>query len=128
MNDPIELLEAELSAMRPRDLSAGLTDELVAICTQRNATNVPTNTRSGMGILPMSTRAGSPSHNWSDRALMFAMSMGALAACVVISLLMLQASHIPPAASQVVIAQADELPVRAYAIARASSAWGDDIN
>ncbi len=104
MNDRIEHLEAELSAMRPRKASARLVDELSAVVSE-----------------PIG-------RSWSDRVLVFAMSVGALAACIIIGLLMFEPTYSPPAPGQSMTARAVEQPDHAYVCARASRTWSDVIN
>jgi hypothetical protein len=104
MNERIDRLEAELSAMRPRDLSPHLAGTIAAaLCEPAR-------------------------RSWSDRILVFAVSAGALAACVIVSLLMIDLKHVPPEPVNVFTARDVNMPAHTYAFARASSAWGDDIN
>ena len=104
MNERMEELEAELSAMRPRNVSPRLAGELSAAM------------REPVG----------PS--WSDRVLVFAMGVGALAACVIIALLILEPKYVPSAPGQTTTVRAAEFPDQAYAFTRASSVWRDGIN
>jgi hypothetical protein len=104
VNEQIEQLEAELSAMRPRNASARLVDRLSAAVSERIG------------------------RSWSDRVLVFAMSVGALAACIIISLLISEPTYVPPAPGKAITVRAAGLPDHAYAFARASSVWRDGIN
>ncbi len=103
MNERMEQLEAELSAMRPRSVSPGLVGELSAAL------------RAPRG------------RSWSDRVLVFAMGVGALAACIILALLILEPKYVPPAAGPAIAARAAR-PDHTYAFARASSVWRDVVN
>jgi len=81
-------LEAELAAMRPREM----TDELI----ERIDAGLGASTADSQRLMPQmrgrdalatnASRAGS-GRQWADRLLMSAMSAGAIAACVIVTIL-----------------------------------------
>ncbi len=104
MNEQTNQLETELSAMRPRRVSSRLAGELCAV---------------------VSEPAG---QSWSDRVLVFAMGVGALAACVILALLAFEPKYAPPASGNTMTVRGAKLPDHAYAFARTSRLWNDVVN
>jgi hypothetical protein len=101
-------LEAELSAMRPRALPAGLAARIVASAADRAGSPTP-------------QRAG----RWSDRCLRIALGIGAAAACVIVGTVMTDpGGGLPPPAAVVSVQSGvpragDSLA----AFARADAGW-----
>ncbi len=104
MNDRQERLEAELSAMRLRPASPQLAGALSAALREPGGRSA------------------------SDRGLIFAMGVGALAACVVVGLLIFEAKYVPPAPEKAAVVQAAAKSDHAFALTRASSGWRDRVN
>ena len=98
-------IEAELARMRPRAMSAELIEAIESRISRRDAR-------------PIAKRS------WSDRILLFSMTSGAAAACVIVGILVMESSRSTPAANSIgVLAQhqstADDYPL---AFARAELA------
>ena len=109
MTDPLERLEAELAAMHPRSMSAALVDRI------------------GRAL------DGDASHKspgrWADRLLIGVMSAGALAACVIATVLLVGSSTTdakaipsPMIHPEAALSRADGPPL---AFAYANPAWAD---
>ena len=108
MNQRLDSLEAELSALRPRPLSAALLNGIEA------------------GIDESASR---PSR-WADRVLLSAIASGAMAACVIVGMVLKPAGEAFPSPPPV-LAMPASAPPRAgdysLVVARADSAWVDEL-
>ena len=104
MNDALEELEAELSAMTPSPMPPRLADGLAAI------------------LEPPARRP------WSDRLLVVAMGAGALAASVIVALLALEPAGTPPDPARSFVAREAGFSDHAYAFAGAVRSWRHEVN
>ena len=115
MNERLDSLEAELSAMRPHPLSAALLEGIEA------------------GMVEPSARASRASRasGWPDRFLLSAVASGAMAACVIAAMLLKPAGEAFPSPPSVLVTTPSE-PPRAgdysLVVARAADpAWADEL-
>ena len=104
MNDPQNRLEAELAAMRPRALPAGLLERVEADIAAADVQPSP----------------------WPDRFLLSAIGSGAIAACVIVGLLLKPAGETFPQPAAAVAAAVTSDPPRAgdFSLAMARAELG----
>jgi hypothetical protein len=105
MTDPQAELEAELLRMRPRAMSADLLKAVESRIDRSDARRLK--------------------QSWSDRILIFSMTSGAAAACVMVGMLLMQSARPAPATgSMSVLAQQPTPSDYSLAFARADfSRW-----
>src|SRR5262245_27202301 len=103
MTDQFDELEAELSRMRPRAMSAELLEGIESRMARGDG---------NASALRKSL--------WRDRLLIFSMGSGAIAACVIVGLLVLDSARSIPAGQAVsAIAHQSQPTVRDYSLAYA---------
>ena len=98
MTDNLESLEAELAAMRPRGLPSDLADRMAA-----------------------DLDGAAVESRWPDRFLLSAIGSGAIAACVIVSML-LKPDRVAPRAPAPTVAVHEPLRAGDYALAMARAA------
>ena len=112
MNPAFDELEAELAAMRPRPLSPALLEGIEG------------------GMAESSAPSSARSSRWPDRFLLCAIASGAMAACVIVSILLQPSNQAFPSPPPV-LAMPASAPPRAgdysLVVARADSAWVDEL-
>src|SRR5687768_2957694 len=102
MTKRFEKLQAELAAMKPRALSSEVIDNVAEAFIE-------------------------PRANWADRFLVGAMSVGSLAACFIVAMLLLQNSPAPQNSPPAVTASAPRMGDVSLMLARADSPWAERL-